>query len=197
MRPDPRPNRIAAIGAAAEAALLLVALGLGRLSGAPAFAVLRLDPAGLAAGLAATLPLLAVLAWCLRTRWRPIAELMRVVHDRVAPLFRGSGMAGLALLALLAGVAEEALFRGVLQLWLAERLPRWAALLLASGVFGALHWITATYAFLATLAGAWFGLLLLVTGNLLPPIVAHAAYDLVALLVLSRSSPHPGGPVPE
>jgi membrane protease YdiL (CAAX protease family) len=186
-----------AIGAAAEAALLLTALGLGRLSGAPAFAALRLDSAGLAAGLAATLPLLAALGWCLRTRWPPITELVRVVEERVAPLFRGSGVAGLALLALLAGLAEEALFRGVLQPWLSTRLPQWAALVLASGVFGALHWITATYALLAGLAGAWFGLLLLLTDNLLPPIVAHAAYDLVALLVLSRSTPDPGGPVLE
>ena len=186
---------MAAIGSAAEAALLLVALGLGRLIGVPAFATLQFDAAGLAAGLAATLPLLAALAWCLRTRWPPISGLMRVVDDRVAPLFRGSGAAGLALLALLAGVAEEALFRGVLQPWLSARLPHWAALILASGVFGALHWITATYAVLAALAGAWFGLLLLLTGNLLSPIVAHAAYDLVALLVLARSSPRSGEPV--
>ena len=184
-----------AIGSAAEAALLLVALGLGRLSGVPAFEALRFDTAGLAAGLAATLPLLTALAWCLRTRWPPIAGLMRVVDESVAPLFRGSGVAGLALLALLAGVAEEALFRGVLQSWLSTRMPHWAALVLAGGVFGALHWITATYALLAALAGAWFGLLLLLTGNLLSPIVAHAAYDLVALLLLSRSKLRPGGAV--
>jgi membrane protease YdiL (CAAX protease family) len=184
-----------AIGAAAEAALLLVALGLGRLAGAPAFEALRLDSAGLAVGLAATLPLLAGLGWCLRTRWRPVAHLMRVVEERVAPLFRGAGIGGLGLLALLAGVAEEALFRGVLLPWLSDRLPQWAALLVSSGVFGALHWISATYAFLAGLAGAWFGLLLLLTGNLLSPIVAHAAYDLAALVVLSRSKPCPGSPV--
>lgn len=176
---------------------MLVALGLGRLLGVPALGGLRLDPADLAAGLAATLPLLAALGWCLRTRWQPIAELMRVVEERVAPLFRGAGIGGLALLALLAGVAEEALFRGVLQPWLSGRLPQWAALVLTSGVFGVLHWITATYALLAGLAGAWFGLLLLLTGNLLPPIVAHAAYDLVALVVLSRSKPHPGEAVLE
>ena len=180
------------VGVAAEGALLLFALGLGRLTGRPAFATIRFDLAGLAAGLAATLPLLAVLAWCLRTRWRPIAELMRVVEERVAPLFRGRSIAGLALLALLAGVAEEALFRGVLQPWIAGRLPQWASLLLTSGAFGALHWISGTYALLATLAGAWFGLLVLVSGNLLPSIVAHAAYDLVALLILARSKPGPG-----
>lgn len=177
------------VGAAAEGAVLLFAIGLGRLTGLPAFAALRFDPASLAAGLAATVPLLAALAWCLRSHWRPIAELMRVVDEQVAPLFRGRGIGGLVLLALLAGVAEEALFRGVLQPWLAGRLPQWAALLLTSGVFGALHWISATYALLAALAGAWFGLLLLLTGNLLPPILAHAAYDLVALVILSRSNP--------
>ncbi len=186
-----------AVGAAAEGALLLFALGLGRLTGAPAFAALRFDPAALAVGLAATMPLLGALAWCLRTRWRPIAELMRVVDEQVAPLFRGRSIGGLVFLALLAGVAEEALFRGVLQSWLSGRSPQWAALLLTSGVFGALHWISGTYALLAALAGVWLGLLLLVTGNLLPPIIAHAAYDLVALVILARSTPRPGEPVPD
>jgi membrane protease YdiL (CAAX protease family) len=186
-----------AIGVAAETGLLVAALGVGRLTGVPAFGALRLDSVGLAAGLAATLPLLIALGWCLRTRWPPIAGLMRLVEERVAPLFQGCGFGRLALLALLAGVAEEALFRGVLQPWLSGRLPGWGALLLTSGVFGLLHWVSFTYAVLAGLAGAYFGLLLLLTGSLLPPIVAHAAYDLVALVVLSRSKHRTGGSVVE
>jgi uncharacterized protein len=114
---------------------------------------------------------------------------MRLVEREVAPIFRGIGPAGLALLAALAGLGEEALFRGVLQPWLAGAMPPWAALVLAALLFGALHPMSPAYVVLAGLAGAYFGALLVLTGNLLVPIVAHAGYDFVALLVLARLKP--------
>ena len=42
------------------------------------------------------------------------------------------------------------------------------------------------YAVLAVLAGVYFGLLLMLTGSLWTPIVAHAAYDFIALVYLLR-----------
>jgi uncharacterized protein len=39
---------------------------------------------------------------------------------------------------------------------------------------------------MAALMGAYLGWLWLLTGNLLTPIIAHAVYDLAALLVLTR-----------
>jgi membrane protease YdiL (CAAX protease family) len=54
----------------------------------------------------------------------------------------------------------------------------------AAGVFGVCHWLNRTYAVLATLMGVYFGLLLVWTGNLWTPILAHAVYDFVALVVL-------------
>ena len=141
------------------------------------------------AGLLAVLPLLGGLAWCLRTRWPPVARLMRTIEREVAPIFQGIGPAGLALLAALAGIGEEALFRGVLQPWLAGAISVWPAVLVTALVFGGLHPVSATYVLLAGLAGAYFGALLVLTGNLLAPIVAHAGYDFVALLVLARLNP--------
>jgi predicted enzyme related to lactoylglutathione lyase len=135
------------------------------------------------------LPLLAGLAWCLRTRWPPVARLMGTIEREVAPVFRGIGVPGLALLATLAGVGEEALFRGVLQPWAAGALSPWPAAVLVGIVFGAMHPVSRTYVLLAALAGAYFGALLVLTDNLLVPIVAHAGYDLVALLVLARLKP--------
>jgi uncharacterized protein len=132
------------------------------------------------------LPLVGGLAWCLRTKWPPIARLMRRIEIEVAPLFGGIGPAGLALLAALAGLGEEALFRGVLQPWLAGLVSPWPAVLLTGLLFGTLHPVSVTYSVLATLAGVYFGFLVVITGNLLAPIVAHAGYDLVALLVLAR-----------
>ena len=117
---------------------------------------------------------------------------MRRIESEVAPIFRGIGPAGLLLLALLAGLGEEALFRGMLQAWLAGMVTPWPAVVLTGIVFGALHPVSTTYVLLAGLAGAYFGTLLVLTGNLLAPIVAHAGYDFVALLVLARLKPAGG-----
>ena len=89
-----------------------------------------------------------------------------------------------------AGLGEELLFRGLVQAGLAKLIPGaagvWIALVVASLVFGIFHWLNTTYAFLAALAGLYFGLLLMATGSLWPPIVAHALYDFVALWYLLR-----------
>ena len=169
-----------------EGALVVVALGLGRLGGVSPFQALRVDLAGIAAGFLAALPMLALLLWCLRTDWAPMRRLVALVEDRLGPYLAGASPWGLVLLAALAGFGEELLFRGVVQVWLGERLPMWVALAGASVLFGVGHWLSTSYAVLAALIGAWLGLVFLVTGNLLAPVVAHAAYDVVALHVLAR-----------
>jgi membrane protease YdiL (CAAX protease family) len=177
------------LAAAAEGGLLLAAVGLGRWWDAPPFGRFEWTWGGLAAGVAATAPLLVGLYWCLGTRWPPIVRLMEVVEERIAPLFAGASAGHLAAVALLAGVGEEALFRGVLQEALAGTMPGWVALLLTSLVFGAVHWVSATYAVLAAVVGLHLGLLYLISDNLLAPIVTHALYDLVALWTLARMKP--------
>jgi membrane protease YdiL (CAAX protease family) len=183
------------LAAAAEGGLLLAALGLGRWWGAPPFARFEWSWGGLAAGIAATAPLLVALRWCLGTRWPPVAGLMEVVRERIAPLFAGASPAQLGAIALLAGIGEEALFRGVFQEALAGRFPAWAGLVLASLLFGAVHWVTATYAVLAGIVGLYLGTLYLLTDNLLAPIATHALYDVVALWVLAGMKPASSGSV--
>jgi membrane protease YdiL (CAAX protease family) len=92
----------------------------------------------------------------------------------------------LALLAVLAGFAEEIFFRGVVQVGLARVLPEGGALVVASAAFGLAHFITPTYALLAGLAGLYLGGLFLLQGSLTAPIVAHAVYDVVALNYVVR-----------
>ena len=146
---------------------------------------------GLAAGIAATAPLLLGLWWCRRTRFGPITRLVAFVEERIAPLFAGCRPAELALVALAAGVGEELLFRGVLQPALAAHVPPGWAVLAVGLLFGAVHWLTPTYALLAGLVGTYLGALYAASGNLLAPIVAHALYDFVALVVLTRVKPRP------
>jgi hypothetical protein len=170
---------------------VLVALAAGAVVHVAPFATLSWSWRGLAAGIAATAPLLLLLGWCLRTRVGPVARLVRTVEERVAPLFVGSSATTVALVAALAGVGEEALFRGVIQTALLDRVPAWAAVGLTAAAFGLAHALSLTYALLAALVGGYLGWLHLVSGNLLVPILAHGFYDFVALQILLRVKPIP------
>lgn len=67
--------------------------------------------------------------------------------------------------------------------WWSQSLgwPGTMALLISSVAFGFVHRITNLYVVVTGLMGFYFGLLLVLTGNLLVPITAHALYDAVQL----------------
>jgi uncharacterized protein len=163
-----------------------VAFAIGRLAGVPPLAQFRLDAAAAVYGIVATLPLLGLLRWCLRTEWGPIRRLVSLVEEHLTPYLAGASAGGIVLLSLMAGIAEEVLFRGVIQAGLADRLPVGLAVGIAALLFGVAHWLTTAYAVLATLIGVYLGIIFLVTENLLAPAVTHALYDIVALSVLVR-----------
>jgi len=127
-----------------------------------------------------------------RFPWGPLAALKADVDRLVVPVFRDSSIVDLALVALSAGIGEEMLFRGLLQhglaSWLAPPWGIWLALAIASAAFGCAHMLSATYAILAALIGLYLGLLLIWTGSLLAPAVAHGLYDFIALLYLVRGN---------
>jgi hypothetical protein len=182
-------SRLLVAGVASECVVLATAFGIGWLTGVAPFERSRPDVAAVGLGVAATLPPLGLLWWCLRTEWGPVRRLVRLVEEHLRPYLAGASAGGIALLALMAGIAEEALFRGVIQAGLTERLPAWGAVSIGALLFGVVHWLTISYAVLAGLIGAYLGLLFLVTDNLLVPIVTHALYDVVALAVLVRRKP--------
>ncbi len=67
-------------------------------------------------------------------------------------------------------------------------------MILTSILFGALHWITPTYAAIAGLIGFYLGAFMVVSGNLVVPILVHALYDFFALrYLLGRSRDLAGG----
>jgi membrane protease YdiL (CAAX protease family) len=173
-------------GLVSECAILAAAFAIGWLAGVPPFARSRpaLDAAGY--GVAATLPLVGLLGWCLRTSWPPMRRLVKLVEEQLGPHLAGAPAGGIVLLALMAGIGEEALFRGVIQGGLAERLPIPVAVGIAALLFGVAHWLSRLYALLAGLIGLYLGTLFLLTGNLLAPIVTHTLYDVAALSLLVR-----------
>jgi uncharacterized protein len=153
------------------------------------FGRFRLDAMAAGYGIVATLPLVGLLRWCLRTEWGPMRRLVNLVEEHLTPYLAGASAGGIVLVSLMAGIGEEVLFRGVMQAGLADRLPVWLAVGIAAVLFGVAHWLTVSYAVFATLIGVYLGILFLVTGNLLAPAVTHALYDVVALSVLVRLKP--------
>jgi len=142
----------------------------------------------LGVGLLATLPMIAML---LLIYFKPIGPLQKLsddVKNQVAPLFQGLSIPALALISLLAGVGEELLCRwciqGTLQIWIAGPQGWLSALLIASAIFGAFHWLNVHYAIYACFAGLYLGTLWIWTGDLVVPITVHAVYDFSALLLL-------------
>jgi membrane protease YdiL (CAAX protease family) len=155
----------------------------------PPFGHFRLDARVAGYGVAATLPLVGLLRWCLRSEWEPMRRLVNLVEEHLTPYLTGASVGGIVLVSLMAGIGEEVLFRGVIQAGLADRLPAWLAVGIAAVLFGVAHWLTVSYAVFATLIGVYLGILFVVTENLLAPLIAHALYDVIALSVLVRLKP--------
>jgi uncharacterized protein len=184
--PDAARFRTVALAVVVEGGLILLALLLGWLFDRNPLARLRLEAAGVGWGLVAALPLLA--AFFAMRRWPvgPLAGLKKFSDDLLRPMMRPLTRVDLLGISCLAGLGEEMLFRGVAQDFFAGYLPVGWAIAVASLMFGIVHAITPTYFVLASLAGAYLGWVYALTGDIAAPIVAHAAYDFVALLGLVR-----------
>ncbi len=170
-----------------EGALLPLSLLLSWLLDIP----LTLSPGGLSIlmGVLGTLPIWGLLVWARSLRLSPVEEFFSWVDRNIVSLFRGATGWQIAVIALLAGLGEEMLFRGIIQQGLQGWLGPWPGLLLASFVFGAAHWVSRTYMVFACLMGLYLGLLYWRTDNLLVPIIVHALYDFIALRLLLRQAP--------
>ncbi len=196
---DLPPQQLALLGVICEGGLALLAIGLGRWLDHPPQRLLGWTLSGAGYGLLASLPLLGFFALCLRFPRGPLADMVEVVDRHLVPLFRPLFVWEMAIISALAGLGEEMLFRGVLQ----EEFAGWVrgpqgvifGLLLASLLFGLLHFITPGYALFAGLTGLYLGGLWLLTRNLLAPITAHGLYDFLALVYLTRVR-RSVGPVP-
>lgn len=171
--------------AAFEGSLIIVALLLGWLLATPPLETFFFDPVALALGVGATVLPLGLLWLCLKIRWGPLQEINHIIEELIVPLFRRCSWIELAVIALLAGVGEEMLFRGVIQAAVEQEVGGtygvWLGLFISAMLFGLLHPITPVYAILAGMIGLYLGGLWLVEGNLLTPITTHALYDFLAL----------------
>ena len=176
--------RLLPLAVVGEGALALVG-GLWLYTGGYA---VRLGASGAAilAGLGGAAAFIAVQAWLLygAPRVAPVRQLRQIQRRVFQPLFAPLSVAELAAISALAGVGEEIFFRGAMQSALG-----WP---IATIAFGLCHigvtrrsWVLGVW---ATAAGAGLAALAITTNGLVAPIVAHAGYDLAALLWLKHEA---------
>jgi uncharacterized protein len=194
----PSPRKLALMGVVFEGGLGLVAVGVGWYFEKPPQRFIEWTLPGFGWGLLGCLPLLAFFWICLRLPRGPFVDLLDIVDNYLMPLFRHSHVYELAVISALAGLGEELLFRGVIQVSIADTLdgPAGAALglVLAAILFGLVHFITPSYVLMAGLMGLYLGGLWLATQNLLVPITAHAVYDFLVLVYLAKIRKPPKAP---
>lgn len=126
-------------------------------------------------------------------------EAFRAIHRALAPAGPLDALVSLLVIAVLPGVCEELVVRGVLLPSLAARLARapWLAVLVSALVFAAIHLDPYRFAFTLAL-GVAFGFLRLRGGSLWPPAIAHASLNALtfALAPLVDDPGQPYAPSP-
>jgi len=182
----PRSRTIVLTGALLEASLAVLAIALGAIAGVAPLSSISWNVRDSAIGIAAVLPLLGAFRLTWNSRAVPLRKIRRELERMLPEMFGDASPIGLALVSLAAGVGEELLFRGFLQVWLEPLLGTFGGLAAASLIFGAAHPITPGYVVVASLMGGYLGYLWQSTGNLWAPIVTHSLYDFVVLCVLLR-----------
>ncbi|UCH80600.1 MAG: CPBP family intramembrane metalloprotease [Nitrospiraceae bacterium] len=130
-------------------------------------------------GFAGTIPPFAFFLFSVSKRADRIpvlGPLKKIVLTEVGAIFRNSGLNDLVVISLLAGVGEELLFRGVIQVRF--------GIVFASVLFGVLHFVSPAYAIVTAIMGLYLGIIFHISGGLLAPVIIHFLYDLAALVYL-------------
>ncbi len=171
-----------------EGSLLVVAVILGWFADIDPFVYLVFSEQAVLYGLLGTAPLFIFFLALQVVKIEAFQRITRILLQTLGPMLQKCNWADLMILAAIAGIAEEVLFRGVLQPWLENSWGMNAGLVFSSIIFGMVHAVTPMYAILATLVSIYLGLSLDYAGerNLLTPVVIHATYDFLAFMFVRR-----------
>lgn len=172
-----------------ELALILVAMILGWIANINPFENLYFSETAIIYGMVGTVPLFLSFWIMEQIQAEPIAKIKNLLFDTLGPGLHCYHWTDLLILALIAGLSEELLFRGVIQPWIESSWGITAGLIGGNIIFGLAHAVTPLYAVLAALVGIYLSLSLDYGGdrNLLIPIVIHGLYDFLAFVALMRA----------
>ena len=171
-----------------EASLVLVAIILGWIADINPFQNILFSETAIVYGLLGTLPLFLMFLALEKIQGQSVVKIRELLLNTLGPGLHRYHWTDLFMLAAIAGIAEELLFRGVIQPWIEVSWGITAGLVVSNIVFGLVHAVTPLYAVLAALVGIYLGLSLDYGGerNLLIPVIIHAFYDFLAFVALMR-----------
>jgi hypothetical protein len=166
-----------------------VAVVLGAIAQINPFEYFYFSEQAIAFGIFATLPLFLLFLACQHTHLESVQEIRQFLLESLCPSLSKHHWTDLLVLAAIAGISEELLFRGVLQPWMEKLWGLNAGLIASSLLFGLVHAVTPLYAVMACIISVYLGLSLDYDGsrNLLTPVVIHSLYDFVIFLALIKT----------
>ncbi|SMG67299.1 Abortive infection protein [methanotrophic bacterial endosymbiont of Bathymodiolus sp.] len=172
-----------------EAALILVAIVLGWIAAINPFQFIIFDEQAIINGIIGTLPLCLLFIALNQLELKSLQKIRQVLHQTLGPSLYKHHWTDLIVLAAIAGISEEILFRGVIQPWMENAWGMMAGLVVSSILFGLVHAVTALYFLMATAVSIYLGLHLDYhnSRNLLTPIIIHSLYDFFAFVMILHS----------
>jgi hypothetical protein len=171
-----------------EASLVLVAVFVGWVANIDPFKNIYFSETAIALGVIGTAPLFLMFLAMEQMQGKSVTDIRKLLLNTLGPGLHRYHWTDLFILAAIAGVSEELLFRGVIQPWIEASWGMMAGLIVSNIAFGLVHAVTPLYAVLAALVGIYLGLSLDYGGdrNLLIPIIIHGFYDFLAFVALIR-----------
>ena len=171
-----------------EASLVIVAVFLGWVADIDPLENIYFSETAIAYGVIGTVPLFLMFLALEKMQGESVVNIRKLLLNTLGPGLHRYHWTDLFILAAIAGVSEELLFRGVIQPWIENSWGITAGLIGSNIVFGLVHAVTPLYAALAALVGIYLGLSLDYGGdrNLLIPIIIHGFYDFLAFVALMR-----------
>ncbi|TWT57140.1 CAAX amino terminal protease self- immunity [Thalassoglobus neptunius] len=159
--------------------LLVITLGIAAIADIPLMSRIHWSVSDFLIGVIAAILMFAVFG--------QLGSLREEAGNRLGQSLASCRWFDLAILAVVVGIVEELLFRGLIEQSL-QSLGPWTALLITNVVFGVLHAVSPLYAVVAGVLGAILSGLTWGIGdyNLLRPIVAHSLYDFIGFMIIAN-----------
>jgi membrane protease YdiL (CAAX protease family) len=117
--------------------------------------------------------------------WPPNPEQQQAMMKLLFPLIERFPILMPLVIGALAGLCEETLFRGPIQVGLLRRMPKWVAIVIASLLFAAAH-LDLFGLPIRTFLGIVLGWTVVRTGSVFPAMLLHGSYDAAQLLVVGH-----------
>jgi len=175
-----------------EGGLAVLAIMIAWFADIPLREMFILKPLHFLIAAVAVFPMLMLCRFVYMLPFKMVEFTRRFLHSVYRDFIRHCSVTQLLLVAIMSGIGEELLFRGVLQ----TTITQWCGgetrgfiigIAVTSLLFGLAHPINKLYVVLCFVIGIYLGLLFAWSGNnLIVPIIIHAFYNFVVFLAMPR-----------